>query len=504
MSIVNVFSFVRPFRLAGAAVLVLWSVVCNAYTYPAGPALRKHRMQADTIIIPEAVKTKRENDVALPLIARQFAINTLSAGNTKNLFDAPPCLEGQYYAGFQLYYDLGDKTTQINWSSVVEVSFLHDDDTLWTHALKVDMPTQTFIATRFHDVPVACADDYRFVIKRKTLTGAAPQGNIYLKVLLYRSWDSVFTPSSPLQVSYAYTGGETSVSWSYGGNGAIAYDVEWVFIDDHDNFTGTASQAFSFKRAVRITTGALYYKHLTYYPQGRLWYRARAVGYNPQYPDHRINGQWFYGPGTALTIGNQQPDRNWQRQTMFSEDGQYKVTMNYFDGSLRQRQQQANLSSENLTLVGETLYDYEGRKSVDIMPVPSSDATLTYKSGFYNFQATDATVSSHTSSIRRKFHYDNYRLEGSGLSNQAGAGKYYSSANTSTGINRNYIPDGEGFSYSQTEYLRDGTGRVNRKSSAGKALRIDGSHATRHYFGSAAPGELIRLFREQRRYGQPV
>ncbi len=42
--------------------------------------------------------------------------------------------------------------------------------------------------------------------------------------------------------------------------------------------------------------------------------------------------------------------------------------------------------------------------------------------------------------------------------------------------------------------MRDGTGRVNRKSSAGKALRIDGSHATRHYFGSAAPGELIRLF----------
>ncbi len=41
-----------------------------------------------------------------------------------------------------------------------------------------------------------------------------------------------------------------------------------------------------------------------------------------------------------------------------------------------------NLSSENLTLVGETFYDYEGRKSVDIMPVPSSDATLAYKSGF--------------------------------------------------------------------------------------------------------------------------
>ncbi len=229
-------------------------------------------------------------------------------------------MEGKYYAGFQLYYDLGDKTTQVNWTSVLEVAFLHDDDTLWKEAPQVDMPTRIFIATRFHDVLVACADDYRFVIKRKILLLARRPRPIYTSRSCYnkRVMPQVFTPSTAaLQLNYAYTGGETSISWSYKGNGAVAYDVNLAYIDDHDNFTGTAySRRSAFKRAVRITTGALYYKHLTYYPQGRLWYRARAVGYNPQYPDHRINGQWFYGPGTALTIGNQQPDKNWQRQTI--------------------------------------------------------------------------------------------------------------------------------------------------------------------------------------------
>ncbi len=62
--------------------------------------------------------------------------------------------------------------------------------------------------------------------------------------------------------------GQPSVSWSYGGAGAIAYDVEWVFIDDFETFTGTAQQAFTFKRPVRITTAAAYYNHLTYYPKG--------------------------------------------------------------------------------------------------------------------------------------------------------------------------------------------------------------------------------------------
>ncbi len=168
--------------------------------------------------------------------------------------------------------------------------------------------------------------------------------------------------------------------------------------------------------------------------------------------------------------------------------------MDYFDGSFRQRQSLVNLSTDNLTLVGETLYDYEGRKSVTALAVPSTDASLSYKSGFHVFQPQTSAVTANVSAIRKKYNYDNYREEGSVLSNQVGAGKYYSAVNASNSIHKSYIPDGEGFVYNQVEYMRDGTERTTRQSAVGKEFRIDGQHATRYFYGSAAPAELIRLF----------
>src|SRR5690606_20046583 len=117
-----------------------------------------------------------------------------------------------------------------------------------------------------------------------------------------------------------------------------------------------------------------------------------------------------------------------------------------------------------------------------------------YKPDFNRFASTESLVSVNTDSIRRKFHYDNHRVQNSILSDVSGAGKYYSSANASNSIHRDFIPDGEGFVYSQTEYLRDGTGRVSRQSGVGKEFKIDGTHVTRTYYGAPAKEELIRLF----------
>ncbi|MBT1708766.1 hypothetical protein KK062_11050 [Fulvivirgaceae bacterium PWU5] len=449
-------------------------------------------LSADTI--PEAVKIKRAGNVPLPLTERQFVLSGLAQGATEEIFNAPPCLTGQYYAGFQLYYDLGDRNTAELWTSAVEVVLLHDEDTLRKMTLQVDMPTQTFIATHFYDALISCDEDYRFLVKRKTLQGAVPQDNIYLKVLLYKQLEDVFNPAASLALNYAYASGNTTVSWTYAGAGAMAYDVEWVFIDDHDNFTGSAAQAFAFKRSVRITTAGQYYTHQTYYPKGRVWYRVRAVGYNPQFPDHRIPGHWFYGSGSPLSINNHAAGKNWHGQTVFAEGGKYKKIMNYLDGTLRERQAQTGLSTESVTLVSESLYDFEGRQSVNILLVPSATTSLQYKSGFHLFAAVDPVVSARTSSVRQKFHYDNYKATNSALSNQAGAGKYYSSANDIASIHKDYIPQSEGYPYGQTEYTRDNTGGLSRESKAGKEFEIDGARATRHHYGDAAPSELIRLF----------
>jgi len=462
--------------------------------------------------IPEAVKVNRRGVLPTAPVERQFMLSSLHQGDTTEIFQAPPCLDGNYYVGFQLYYDLGDRQTKTNWVSQLTLTIFHGEDSLTSLPLQVNMKDQVFISTEFYDSLVSCGEDYRFMVTQKVNVGTVPEDNVYLKVLLYKSATTTaaqasslrtlsaistdaFDPSSELLLNCDYTVTQTNLSWNYIGTGVMEYDIEWVFIDSLDNFTGrSAQEAFQFKEPVRITTAGLQYSHLIFYPRGTIWYRARAVGYDPQYPDHRIQGEWFYSPCESIVVLNPQPDKSWQQQTVFAEEGKYKKVLHYFDGSMRERQSQTNLSTEGVTLVGESLYDFEGRKSVDILPVPSVDATLTFKASFNIFQANDTTVSSNTSATRNKFHYDNYRLENSVLSSQSGTGQYYSSASVSNSVHKDYIPDAQGYAYSQTEYTNDGTGRIRRQAGVGQTFRTDGDHTTRHFYGAAAPTELIRLF----------
>jgi RHS repeat-associated protein len=455
---------------------------------------------ADSVEIPAALRIDQYGHRLPVTYQREFALDVLQQGNDKDVFPGPPCLEGEYYVGFQLEYDLADRNTLIDWKSRLEIAFLHGTDTLWKKPLQVDMKSQTFIATVFHDTLISCDGQYHFYVASKTSTGTVPLENIYLKVLLHKSISDVFNPTSSLDLDCAYTDHKTQLSWkytdsNYSCDAVIAHDIEWVFIDNYDAFNGTtALDAFNFTEPIRITTdSSSHYTHQVYYPDGRIWYRIRAVGTNPQYPGHRLVGQWFYS--AAIPITNQQGDLNWQQQTVFAEEGKYKKVISYFDGSLRQRQVLTNLSSEHLTLVGESLYDFEGRQSASILAVPALDSKLAYKANFNVFSAaTDPLVSSNTSDIQHKFNYDNNRLTNTVLSNQSGASKYYSNQNANGGIHSEFIPDAEGYVYSQTEFRNDGTGRVSRQSGVGEAFNLEGDHATQYYYGGATQAELIRLF----------
>ncbi|HTJ48126.1 MAG TPA: hypothetical protein VL443_01635 [Cyclobacteriaceae bacterium] len=454
----------------------------------------------DSVKIPAALRIDQYGHRLPVTYQREFALDVLQQGNDKDVFPGPPCLDGEYYVGFQLEYDLADRNTLIDWKSRLEIAFLHGTDTLWKKPLQVDMKSQTFIATVFHDTLISCDGQYHFYVASKTSTGTVPLENIYLKVLLHKSISDVFNPTSSLDLDCAYTDHKTQLSWkytdsNYSCDAVIAHDIEWVFIDNYDAFTGTtAVDAFNFTEPIRITTdSSVHYTHQVYYPDGRIWYRIRAVGTNPQYPGHRLVGQWFYS--AAIPITNQQGDLNWQQQTVFAEEGKYKKVISYFDGSLRQRQVLTNLSSEHLTLVGESLYDFEGRQAASILAVPALDSKLAYKANFNVFSAaTDPLVSSNTSDIQHKFNYDNNRLANTVLSNQSGASKYYSNQNANGGIHSEFIPDAAGYVYSQTEFRNDGTGRVSRQSGVGEAFNMEGEHATQYYYGGATQAELVRLF----------
>lgn len=452
------------------------------------------------VTIPTQVKIDRSGKIpdAVPGVS-PYSLMELNVGVAKEVF--ANCQTGNYYVGFQLAYDLGDKNTTAEWLSELSFSLMHGQEAIWSGVLQVNSKNQTFTSTDFYALPISCDGTYRVRIDKKINRQQVPQDNISLAVLLFRSDPPVFNPSLAVTLECSPANGYTTLSWTYPGDGATEFDLEWVAFGTYEG-TYDAATSFKMKEPARITTSEYRFNHQTFYPDGYIRYRIRAVGYNPLYPGHRITGAWSYSPCDYIAISNVEPQKNWQAETVFAEDGKNKKVVQYFDGTLRVRQSQTNLSTEGVTLTGETLYDFEGRKSVEVLAAPVKDQgnpliysnTLSFKPGLNTFLPADAAVIANVTATRKKINYDNERSSNSPLSNADGAANYYSASNTHTSTHQMLIPDGEGFVYSQTEYTSDGTGRVKRQSGVGKKFKIDNSQATQYFYGEAAPAELYRLF----------
>lgn len=450
--------------------------------------------------IPEALKIKRDG-TRIDAAQKTYTVLTdLQEGEKLNVISRPPCLDGNYYIAFELIQEIdADALVSTPWDAQLAITLIDNNNVkLWTQPLSLkNRKLQTLVSTIFHDQLISCDQNFQYEITRKAVTASAPEEDIKLKIHFYKDKNEVFDPSLPVTMSVnantcQVPGNEVVLGWTTSAKGVKEFDVEWVFIAGHENFSGTTSahapEAFAFKEPVRITTNLHAYKTMVYYPNGTLWYRIRAIGEDPLYPGHRINGNWSYPGCGPIPIANHEDGKNWQAQTVYAEEGKSKKIMNYFDGTLRQRQTLTNLNEKTVTntLVAETFYDFEGRKSVDVMAVPSADSKLTYKSGFNIFD--------NGSGVPNKADYDNGRIENKILAQTVGAGKYYSPANDRLTLHKNFIPDAEGYAYSQTEYVRDGTGRVSRQSGVGEEFKIDGPHATRYFYGNVTPEELVRLF----------
>ncbi|MDF3028070.1 MAG: repeat-associated core protein [Fluviicola sp.] len=155
--------------------------------------------------------------------------------------------------------------------------------------------------------------------------------------------------------------------------GAVEYDVEWVFIHELDQFIYTTAQSpFDFKQGVRITT----YKHRhvldLVYPKGTLYFRVRPRGYVFRTGNKEVYSynSWSYekksGSGNmSLTItADYEGKKNWQYNVAYAQNGLSSSSITYYDGSLRARQQLSQQKSTGQLLATASLYDYEGRSSV--------------------------------------------------------------------------------------------------------------------------------------------
>ena len=119
---------------------------------------------------------------------------------------------------------------------------------------------------------------------------------------------------------------------------------------------------------------------ISFYSKGYLVYRVRPVGRFLDNTNKNFYGQWTSGLTDAFTKVSHWPHfveidqahesgkKNWQYQASFAEDGKKKEVVSYFDGSLRNRQTVTQLTSDRNTLVAETIYDSQGRATVQVLP----------------------------------------------------------------------------------------------------------------------------------------
>jgi len=334
------------------------------------------------------------------------------------------------------------------------------------------------------------------------------------------SLSAVATPDSNLVISWP------SVT------GADSYDLEWTYVSnqdstlknpqggsvpDYNNILAPSNipvDPYLFRyNSTRVNVSGVSYAIPLIYEQGIIIYRIRAVGNtvvnNQVVP---IQTDWTAQDGANTTVAQYAPNYythngheqllNWQYSLSLAEQGKNKTVLSYYDGSSRSRQAVTRINSDKRVVVGETLYDYNGRPVIQILPVPVSGNTLSYYPNF-NLINGESQLSKSDYDAAQKGNGCNYIVPT--FSTQTGASQYYSPLNPfdtagnsgSHLLNRNLIPNAQQYPFTQTLYTPDNTGRVAAQSGVGSTHILGSNKETRYAYGSPQQPELSRLFGNQ-------
>jgi RHS repeat-associated protein len=302
------------------------------------------------------------------------------------------------------------------------------------------------------------------------------------------------------------------VSWSP-ISGAEQYQLEWTFINDYGTtltgFLSPSNVYYDFRNnATRISTVNTYYNVSNIFEHGYVLFRLRAIG-NDLTNGSLITGVWNTtldnGPVSGYSsnihiVLEHEVNKNWQITSSFAEEGKKKEVVSYFDGSLRNRQTVTQMSSDSTTLVGQTIYDYQGRAAVTVLPSPVTPSCST---------AVESSIKYYPKFNRSGWHsYNEYSRSdfdslSSGntcvsptdsMSSLSGTSNYYSPRNPNQKGFQAYLPDAKDFPFSQVEYTPDNTGRIRRQSGVGPMHQLGSDHETKYFYGQPNQLELDRMF----------
>jgi RHS repeat-associated protein len=324
------------------------------------------------------------------------------------------------------------------------------------------------------------------------------------------SWASV-NPQQVLDTDLDGKGDQLVINWQP-MLGAEEYQLEWTFINDYGAVSGTNIAASNLKidykhNSSRISTTSTSYAITLAFDKGYLCYRVRAVGRNTADLTKRIFSNWTT-VSDLVTVNNTsnyhittafEGVKNWQYSTTYAEEGKKKEVVSFYDGSLRNRQMVTKINSDNNTIVGETIYDAQGRPVIQVLPSPVKDPVVGTESSlkyYYNFNQSETNSG-------QPYSYTDFDLSGAStpcvigtapMSSASGTSNYYSTTTPDISGEQGYIPDAEKYPFSRVEYTPDNTGRVSRQGGVGEDFQIGSGHETKYYYAHPFQEQLDRLF----------
>lgn len=297
--------------------------------------------------------------------------------------------------------------------------------------------------------------------------------------------------------------------------GAEEYQLEFVHISDYGS-NGTikdpSSLTYNFrKNSTRITTSALHYDIALVFDKGWIAYRIRPVGVDINDPEHLIFGNWNIAdaPATILSLTANQKVKiddseihegalNWQYSATYAEQGKRKEVITYYDGTLRNRQAVTKINSEDNVVVGETIYDHQGRPAITVLPTPVENPTcdpdavpvIKYYPEF-NKNTAGAAYSKQDFDLSTG---EECAVSADSMDISSGASRYYSPSNPNQNLHQAYVPDAHCYPFQQVEYTPDNTGRISKQGGVGPDFQIGTGREARYLYGNPNQLELNRLF----------
>lgn len=286
---------------------------------------------------------------------------------------------------------------------------------------------------------------------------------------------------------------------------AEMYELEWTWVDNYGSSLGSfllpSQIPFTLREFelnnTRIQTKNSFYDIPLLYDRGYIVFRIRPIGVYLTNITKKFEGGWNFDSQTMTNLSqwsgifnvNTNSNLNWQFQASYAEEGKKKEVVSFFDGSLRNRQTVTKINSNNKVIVGEVIYDEEGRPAIEVLPAPSEETEIKFHPNFNKNTFGEVYSYQDLKNIDEICNETNI-----GMSESSGSSKYYSQNNSVSNNYQDFVPLASKYPFSKTEYSSDNTGRIKRKGGVGNEHQLGSGHEMKYYYSVPSQEELNRLF----------